>query len=134
MYSCETWVSVRYAETDQMGVVYHGNYATYYEVGRCELLKQLGYSYKEMEADGWKMPVVQLVSRFKKPAYYNDELKIKTTLASWPGRLITFETHIFASDYLIHEGYTKLAFLNRENKSVSAPDFFLILLKPYFKL
>ena len=78
---CETTVRVRYAETDQMGVVYHSNYIIWFEVGRVELLRQLGFSYLEMEADGIHLPVAEVKCRYKHPARYDDELTIRTQLA-----------------------------------------------------
>lgn len=71
-------IRVRYAETDQMGVVYHGNYFTWFEVGRIELLRQLGVSYKTLEADGFGLPVVTATCQYRHPARYDDELEIRT--------------------------------------------------------
>ena len=78
----ELKVRVRYAETDQMGVVYHGNYAQYFEMGRVEWLRNLGISYKWMEDNGVMLPVVSLNINYKKPARYDDLLTIKTILKS----------------------------------------------------
>lgn len=77
-------VRVRYAETDQMGVVYHGNYFAWFEVGRVELLRQLGWSYKTLEADGIGLPVIEATCQYRHPARYDDELEIRTT-----GRLVS---------------------------------------------
>ncbi len=84
MYTAATTVRVRYAETDKMNVVYHGNFAQYFEVGRVEAMRVLGYSYKEMEADGVIMPVVELNCKFVRPALYDDLLTIKTLLKELP--------------------------------------------------
>ncbi|BCS33628.1 acyl-CoA thioester hydrolase [Luteitalea sp. TBR-22] len=72
-------IRVRYAETDQMGVVYHGNYFAWFEVGRVELLRQLGWSYKALEADGVSLPVIEATCTYLHPARYDDELEIRTT-------------------------------------------------------
>ena len=80
MYSFETKLRVRYGETDQMGFVYYGIYAQYYEVGRVELLRSLGISYKEIEAMGFALPVVNFNIKYKKPAFYDDELTIETAI------------------------------------------------------
>lgn len=84
MYTSETNIRVRYAETDQMNVVYYGNYPQYFEVGRVESIRQLGYSYKDMEAGGVIMPVVELTAKYLRPAHYDDLLTIRTTLKELP--------------------------------------------------
>src|ERR1700744_5951537 len=84
MYVSETTIRVRYAETDQMNVVYHGNYAQYFEVGRVESLRQLGLSYKELEATGVIMPVIEWTAKFLRPAHYDDLLTVRTTLRELP--------------------------------------------------
>lgn len=70
---------VRYAETDGMGVVYHANYFVWFEVGRCELLRSLGGTYREMETSGMRLPVIEAHCEFRTPAYYDDELEVSTT-------------------------------------------------------
>jgi acyl-CoA thioester hydrolase len=80
MFNSETTIRVRYAETDQMNVVYHGNYAQYFEVARAEAIRELGFTYKEMEASGVVMPIVELHTKFLRPAKYDDLLTIKTQL------------------------------------------------------
>src|ERR1700753_3360249 len=84
MFISETKVRVRYGETDQMNVVYHGNYAEYFEVSRNECIRQLGFTYKEMEAAGIAMPVVELHTKFLRPAHYDDLLTVKTILKELP--------------------------------------------------
>ncbi len=84
MYESTTQIRVRYAETDQMNVVYYGNYAQYFEVGRVESIRQLGYTYKDMEASGVIMPVVEMHVRYLRPATYDDLITVKTTLRELP--------------------------------------------------
>jgi acyl-CoA thioester hydrolase len=84
MFSSETKVRVRYAETDQMGVVYHSNFFLYFEVSRAECIRELGYTYADMERMGVIMPVVEVQSRFLRPALYDDLLSIKTILKELP--------------------------------------------------
>ena len=84
MYESTTTIRVRYAETDKMNVVYHGNYAQYFEVGRAEAIRELGYTYKSLEDDGIIMPIVDLSFRFLRPAIYDDLLTIKTMLKEMP--------------------------------------------------
>ena len=88
-------VRVRYAETDQMGVVYHGNYAQYFEMGRVEWLRNLGISYRWMEENGIMLPVVSLTMNYKKPARYDDELTVKTIFKSQTSVKIEFDYEIY---------------------------------------
>ena len=88
-------VRVRYAETDQMGVVYHGNYAQYFEMGRVEWLRNMGVSYKWMEENGIMLPVVSLTVNYKKPARYDDLLTIKTVFKSQTSVKIEFDYEIY---------------------------------------
>ena len=84
MYQSTTQTRVRYAETDQMNVVYYGNYAQYFEIGRVESMRALGYTYKRMEDEGIILPVVELHTRYLRPATYDDLLTVKTTLREMP--------------------------------------------------
>src|SRR6266576_3003941 len=84
MYTSETQIRVRYAETDQMDIVYYGNYAQYFEVGRVEAIRQLGLSYKDMEAAGVILPVVEFTAKFLRPAHYDDLLTIRTSMRELP--------------------------------------------------
>ncbi len=113
MYISETSIRVRYGETDQMGYVYYGNYAMYYEVARVESLRQLGLTYRELEEMGVMMPVLENKSRYLAPARYDDLLRIVTTLREKPGVRIRFEYDIYNGDTLIHQGETVLVFMNK---------------------
>ncbi|MBE7169846.1 MAG: acyl-CoA thioesterase [Williamsia sp.] len=84
MYTSETKIRVRYAETDQMNVVYHGNYAQYFEVARAESIRTLGFTYREMEAMDIMMPVIELQCKFLRPAHYDDLLTVKLQLKELP--------------------------------------------------
>jgi acyl-CoA thioester hydrolase len=84
-------IRVRYAETDQMGVAYHGNYFAWFEVGRTDLLRDLGFTYKDLEADGLRLPVIEAQARFLRPARYDDVLDVHTRLASCRGATVTFD-------------------------------------------
>jgi acyl-CoA thioester hydrolase len=85
---------VRYGETDQMGVVHHGNYALYFEMARIEWLRELGVSYKAMEESGIALPVVNLTVNYRKPLFYDDELTVTTRLTGLPTASIKFEFEI----------------------------------------
>lgn len=134
MYTSEIYVRVRYAETDQMGYVYYGNYATYYEVGRVESIRQLGMTYRSLEEEGVMMPVLENQSKFLLPAKYDELLSIRTSIKEMPGVKITFFYEIFNEEKrLIHEGQTKLVFINmKSGRPCKAPERMLKLLQPYF--
>ncbi len=96
MFVTETQIRVRYAETDQMNVVYYGNYAQYFEVARAESIRNLGFTYKEMEELGVIMPVVEMQTKFLRPAHYDDLLNIKTFLKELPvDHRIVFEHEVY---------------------------------------
>ncbi|MBX7124584.1 MAG: acyl-CoA thioesterase [Cyclobacteriaceae bacterium] len=134
MYQSETSIRVRYGETDQMGYVYYGNYAMYYEVARVESLRRLGLSYKELEDMGVMMPVLENHSRFLAPGRYDSLLKIVTTIRVRPSVRIRFEYDIFDEvGKLIHQGTTLLAFVDmKSGKPCRPPEIFDKLLAPYF--
>lgn len=134
MYTSETTVRVRYGETDQMGYVYYGVYAMYYEVARVESLRQLGVTYKEIESMGVMMPVLENRSKFISPARYDEILRIVTTVPHKPGVRVRFEYSIYneAGD-LIHEGETLLAFIDiRSGKPCRPPTEMQRVLEPFF--
>lgn len=135
MYTSETHIRVRYGETDQMGYVYYGNYAMYYEVARVESLRQLGFSYKELEQMGVMLPVLENHTKYFAPALYDDLLRIKTTIREKPGVRIRFHYEIYNADSkLINEGETLLVFVNKTNgKPCRPPEVFQNLLDPFFK-
>jgi acyl-CoA thioester hydrolase len=135
MYVSETSIRVRYGETDQMGYVYYGYYAMYYEVARVESLRQLGLTYKELEAMGVIMPVLENHSVYLAPARYDDLLRVVTTLREKPGVRIRFEYEIFnESGTLLHRGETRLVFIDKKiNKPCRPPQAMLEVLSPYFK-
>ena len=135
MFTTETQFRVRYGETDQMGYVYYGIYAMYYEVARVESLRQLGLTYREIEAMGIIMPVLENRSRFIAPGRYDEELRIVTTLREKPSVRIKFEYEIFNSaNTLIHQGETSLAFVDKvTNRPCRPPDAMQKVLEPFFK-
>ncbi|TVR87896.1 MAG: acyl-CoA thioesterase [Saprospirales bacterium] len=136
MFTHETRKRVRYGETDRMGLLYYGNYAQYYEIGRVEMIRSLGLTYKDIEDKlGVLMPVVTLYSRFIKPAYYDEDLRIKTTISEFPVRTIVFHTEILrANGELINKGEVKLVFVTAENfKRVDTPVEIRNKLKPWFE-
>lgn len=136
MFSYEVkGVRVRYADTDQMGYVYYGNYARYYEIGRVEALRSLDFHYKVMEEEGVMMPVYENHSRYIKPARYDDELNIRVILREIPGIRVVFQYEIRnQNDVLLNTGETTLVFQRRDNgKLCPAPEKLLNKLKQYFE-
>ena len=135
MYTSETKMRVRYAETDQMNVVYHGNYAQYFEVGRVEAIRQLGLSYKDLEASGIIMPVIEWTAKFLRPAQYDDLLTVRTTLKEMPtGHRIEFIQEVLnEKGKLLTSGKVLLYFLKSANmEKTDMPPEMAQRLKPYF--
>ncbi len=122
---------VRYGETDQMGVVYHGNYPQYLEMGRVEWLRVLGISYKEMEENGIILPVISLQLNYKKSAIYDDLLTVRTILRKKPQVRIEFDYEIYNEEgELLAEANTVLAFMDaKKNKPIRCPEYILERLK-----
>lgn len=118
----EIEIRVRYAETDQMGVVHHGNYALYLEMARIEWLRKLGISYKSMEEEGIGLPVVSLSINFKKSALYDDVIKVKTQLKKQPTALVQFEYELTnQKDQLLCTAEVVLAFMDMKTKRPTRP-------------
>mgnify|MGYP000011019168 CR=1 FL=1 len=130
MKNHEYKVRVRYSETDQMGVVYHGNYAQYFEMGRVEWLRNLGISYKWMEENGIMLPVVSLTINYKKPARYDDLLTVKTILKSQSTVKIEFDYEIYnKSNELLTTGHSMLVFVDmKTGRPISPPEYVKIKL------
>ena len=135
MYTHETQIRVRYGETDQMGYLYYGNYALYYEVGRAEMIRDLGLSYKEMESKlGVMMPVMSLQMRFVRPALYDELVTIRTTLRELPTSTITFHMELFnEKKKLLNGGSVKLCFVEMAtNRTVGPPQYLIDKLQAFF--
>lgn len=134
MYIHEIKLRVRYGETDQMGYMYYGNYAQFYEVARVEMLRSLGMTYKRLEEDGVMLPVLDLKCKFIKPAYYDNEITIRTILKEMPMARIHFTYELVnEKKELINTGETTLVFVNiNTKKPCAAPAELIDALKPYF--
>ena len=134
MRTHELEIRVRYGETDQMSYVYYGNYATYFEMGRVEWLRNIGTSYKEMENNGIMLPVLNLNINYLKPAKYDDLLKLKTTLKKIPSVKIEFDFEIFnQNNELLITGYTSLVFIDmKRNRPTRCPQHLLEKITPLF--
>ncbi|MBL7703002.1 MAG: acyl-CoA thioesterase [Ferruginibacter sp.] len=135
MYITETQIRIHYALIDQMGFVYHGHYAQFYEIGRSESIRQIGYTYKDIEAMGIIMPVVEINSRFLRPAKYDDLITVKTTLKELPTNFkIVFHSEIFnEQDELLNTGEVTLFFADAKTmKRCNMPDVLREKLAGYF--
>ena len=123
----QTHIRVRYGETDQMGYVYYGNYAQFFEVGRVEWLRALGVSYKSLEESGIMLPVIQLTVNYMKPAKYDDLLTITTSLNKKPLVKIEFDFEVHnENNDLLTTGFTSLVFMDmKKSKPIKAPQYLL---------
>ncbi|RYD56488.1 MAG: acyl-CoA thioesterase [Sphingobacteriales bacterium] len=118
MYISTTEIRVRYGETDQMGYLYYGNYALYYEVGRAEAIRQLGFTYRELEEMGVMMPVVELNVKYFRPALYDNLITVKTILKQLPDSpKIQFHSELYNEQgQLLNVGVTTLVFYDPVKK------------------
>lgn len=121
MIESRTQVTVRYAETDMMGVVYHGNYLPWFEVGRTNLLKELGLPYRRLEEEGFRLPVLEVSARYLRPAVYDDTVTILTRLLEKPLLRIRLEYEVKRGEELLATGHTVHAFIDREGRPVRPP-------------
>lgn len=133
MFTHETSVRVRYAETDRMGYVYYGNYATYFEVGRVEAMRALNIPYRMLEDMGILLPVAHYEVKYFAPALYDDELRIITAIPSLPTAKIHFDYEVFRGDTLLSKAATTLVFVDaKSGKPMRAPEFVMENIRPSF--
>jgi acyl-CoA thioester hydrolase len=132
MIAYKTEIRVRYADTDQMQLVYNGKYFEYFEVGRTELLREIGLPYRVIEEKGFQLPVVEAFIKYKNPAHYDDLLVVTSKVEESHSLKIHIEYMITKkdNDNIIAEGYTDHVFINKQNgKVVRPPDFYLEIFK-----
>lgn len=135
MFFSETCFTVRYAETDKMGIVHHSNYPVWFEAGRTDFIKKLGMSYSDIEDGGILLPLIELNCRYKSASRYEDEIIVKTTLKELTFSRVTFHYEVFRNSECqsVATGETMHVFTNREIKPVNikkhAPDIYALLLK-----
>ena len=134
MYSAKKTLRVRYSETDRMGYVYYGHYAQYYEVGRTEMLREMGITYKQLEDDNFLLPVASMDIKYIKPAIYDDLLTIKTTLIRKPLIKLVFDCEIYnIKNELLNKANIFLVFVNgKTRKPCKAPQYFTEKFEKYF--
>lgn len=136
MFVYESKVKVRYVETDQMGVVHHSNYAQYYELARTECFEACsGMSYQTMENEGVMLPILEMQSKFLKPAHYNQTLTIKSIVKELPTVRLTVDYEIYnEAEELINIGKTVLVFVNKQTRRpCQPPENFMQQVCQYFK-
>ncbi len=114
--SSKTILRVRYAETDQMGIVYHSNYLIWFEVGRSELFRELNLPYTEFEEQGLGLAVVEANCRYRRPTHYDDELIIVTEIDRMTSKSITFSYLVYREETLVAEGKTVHVFINKDGR------------------
>ncbi|MCP9754266.1 acyl-CoA thioesterase [Lacihabitans sp. CCS-44] len=135
MYSFDSNYRVRYADVDQMGFMYYGNYAKLFEIGRVEALRNLGVRYKDLEDGGIWMPVYENNSKYLEPAKYDDYLTIRCILKEMPKVRIVFDTEILnENNKIIHKGLTTLVFIKADTQKITTcPQIIIEKLSPFFK-
>ena len=121
MIESRAQITVRYAETDMMGGVYHGSYLPWFEIGRTTLLKELGLPYRELEAAGYRLPVLEVTAKYFRPAVYDDLITVVTTMREKPLLRIRLDYEVRRGDELLATGHTVHAFIDREGKPVRPP-------------
>jgi len=133
MLTSRTHINVRYAETDQMGVVYHGNYLAWFEVGRTRLFKEVvGLSYKKIEADGFHLPVLEVSVKYRRPALYDDDLVVVTTMKEKPVMRLKLDYEVFRGDTLLVTGSTTHAFIDKQGRPVRPPPYVVARMNELF--
>jgi len=120
-------LTTRYAETDQMGVIHHGTYATYFELARIEWLRSLGLSYSKLETQGILLPVLSLSTEFKHPLYFEDQIQIEICLDSDPTSILDFSYQIYNKNkVLCTTAKSRLAFVNASTRKIMrCPEVFI---------
>ena len=119
----EIQLRVRYQESDPMGFLHHAHYFTYFEIGRTELLRAAGGNYRQMEQDGWLVVVVKAECRFRRPAHYDDLLRLRTTITGVSAAKIEHQYELFRDDECLAVGHVTLAVLDRHGKVQPVPEW-----------
>ncbi|KAB2908320.1 MAG: acyl-CoA thioesterase [Ignavibacteriales bacterium] len=134
MVSSKTTIRIRYADTDQMKYVYNGKYLEFFEVGRTELIRDLGMSYKSFEEAGYMLPLYDAYVKYHSPAFYDEVIEIESTLNQKPMARLRIDYTIRVGDRVIATGYTQHAFISAETgKPTRSPEIFNKLIDKYFK-
>ena len=132
MITARSQVTVRYAETDMMGIVYHANYLPWFEVARTQLLREQGFPYRQLESDGFRIPVLEVSAKYRRPALYDDTLTIITRLKERPTLRVHLDYEVRRGDELLVTGFTTHAFINKAGEPVRPPAHLVQRMKELF--
>ena len=121
MIQSRAQVTVRYAETDMMGIVYHANYLPWFEIGRTTMLKEIGIPYRQLETEGYRLPVLEITAKYTRPAVYDDTLTIVTTMNEKPLLRIRLDYEVRRGDELLATGNSIHAFVDLQGRPVRPP-------------
>lgn len=132
MIQSRAQVTVRYAETDMMGIVYHANYLPWFEVARTQLLREQGFPYRQLEADGYRIPVLEVAAKFIRPAVYDDALTIVVTMREKPLLRIRLEYEVFRGEELLATGQSAHAFCDLAGRPTRPPAGFVARMSELF--
>ncbi len=132
MISARAQITVRYAETDMMGIVYHANYLPWFEVARTQLLREQGFPYRQLETDGYRLPVLEVAAKYRRPALYDDTLTIVATLREKPLLRIRIDYEVFRGDELLATGQSAHAFCDLTGRPTRPPAAFVARMNALF--
>ncbi len=132
MIQSRAQITVRYAETDMMGIVYHGNYLPWFEVARTQLLRDQGFPYRQLEADGFRIPVLEVAAKYLRPATYDDTLMIVATIREKPLLRIRLEYEVYRGDELLATGHSAHAFCDLHGRPTRPPAAFVARMNELF--
>lgn len=133
MIESRTEIVVRYAETDMMGIVYHGSYLPWFEVGRTTLLKECGLPYRELEKQGYRLPVIEIGAKYFRPALYDDTITVITRLKDKPLMRIRLDYEVKRGDELLVTGFSLHGFINHSGEPVRPPRLFTEKMREFFR-
>ena len=132
MISARAQITVRYAETDMMGIVYHANYLPWFEVARTQLLREQGLPYRQLETDGYRLPVLEVAAKYRRPALYDDTLTIVATIREKPLLRIRIDYEVFRGDELLATGQSAHAFCDLTGRPTRPPAAFVARMNALF--
>jgi len=132
MISARAQITVRYAETDMMGIVYHANYLPWFEVARTQLLREQGFPYRQLETDGYRLPVLEVAAKYRRPALYDDTLTIVATIREKPLLRIRIDYEVFRGDELLATGQSAHAFCDLTGRPTRPPAAFVARMNARF--
>lgn len=132
MLESSTDITVRYAETDMMGIVYHGSYLPWLEVGRSTLLKEYGFNYRDLDAAGYRLPLLEISVKYHRPAVYDDVVTVHSRIATKPGLRIRIDYELFRGTEKLVTAMTEHAFMDRDGRPVRPPADFVAAMTKYF--